>query len=105
VRYQEWDDGGGLNLEVRNDGAADVDDWTLTFELDEPQRLAESWSARWRQDGGRVTVRPEDWNATIRPGGTASFGTNLRRDGKKGRKAKRPGEFALDGVRCDVLAG
>jgi len=98
VNYQvsnEWNNGFGANVTIRNEGDA-VTGWNLTWNFTDGQKVTQGWSGTFSQSGTKVTVTAPDWGRTIPAGGTASFGFN----GSKGATNTAPTDFALNGVPC-----
>ncbi|HEX6344179.1 glycoside hydrolase family 48 protein [Umezawaea sp.] len=98
VNYQisnEWNNGFGANVTIRNEGDA-VTGWNLTWNFADGQKVTQGWNGTFTQSGTKVTVTPPDWARTIPVGGTTSVGFN----GSKGATNTAPTDFALNGVPC-----
>jgi serine/threonine protein kinase len=72
-----WPDGYGAEVTVRNDGDEPVTGWTVRWTLPAGHEIRDLWNGDRSQDGNQVTVKNADWNVTIGPGQTATFGMNL----------------------------
>lgn len=57
---------------VLNATTATFDPWELSFEYD--GTIDRAWNASITVDGGRYRVRPEPWNAMLKPGEVRQFG-------------------------------
>ena len=92
----EWGNGFGAALTVRNEGATAIPDWNLTWTFADGQQITELWNGTYTQSGGAVSVRGAEWQRSINPGGTASFGFNAR----KSSANRAPTNFAVNGTAC-----
>jgi hypothetical protein len=92
----EWNTGFGAKVAVRNEGAAAIPDWNLTWTFADGQRITELWQGSHTQTGNTVTVRGADWNRTIAAGATAEFGFNAT----KSSQNRAPINFAVNGTSC-----
>jgi len=89
---------GGFTAEVRvtNTGSSTINGWTLSYNLPGGQQITNSWNATVSQSGSAVTARNVDWNGTIPPGGTVSFGYQ----GTLSGSYSSPTSFTLNGTSC-----
>ncbi|GED09551.1 glycoside hydrolase family 6 protein [Cellulosimicrobium cellulans] len=85
-------------VELRNTGTAPLDGWELRWTPDGDQRLTDVWGARAGRDGDAVTAHSLSWNATVRPGATATFGFVA-----SGTPGADPQLVTLGGRPCHVL--
>jgi hypothetical protein len=69
----DWGAGYCANVVLANGGTAPVTGWTLTAALNQ-STVSSVWSATYTQSGGVITLTPLDWNASIAPGASVSFG-------------------------------
>jgi hypothetical protein len=92
----EWNNGFGTTVSVRNEGAAPIADWNLTWTYLDGQQITELWNGAHTQSGGAVSVRGANWNSTIGVAGAAEFGFNASKTGQN----RAPADFAINGVRC-----
>ncbi|WP_329125724.1 glycoside hydrolase family 6 protein [Streptomyces sp. NBC_01465] len=99
VGYSVNDWGGGFtaNVSVTNAGTTAIDGWALTYAYSGNQTLTSGWSANWTQSGKNVTVTNLDWNKTLAPGGSTSFGGNFNYSGTN----TAPTAFAVNGTPCN----
>ncbi|SER63789.1 glycoside hydrolase family 48 protein [Lentzea albida] len=98
VTYQvtnEWNNGFGAAVSIRNDGEA-LNGWNLTWTFPDGQRVTQGWSGNFTQNGAVVSVTNPSWAPTLPSGGTAQVGFN----GSKGSTNRPPTDFAVNGVSC-----
>ncbi|MFF2022999.1 cellulose binding domain-containing protein [Streptomyces sp. NPDC058171] len=69
-----WDTGHQGSFTVKNIGTAPVTGWTLTLRLPADTVISSVWDARFSREGAVHTFRSHDYNATLAPGGSTSFG-------------------------------
>ncbi|MEU5879541.1 cellulose binding domain-containing protein [Spirillospora sp. NPDC047279] len=93
-----WSSGFTANVTVTNTGGSPVNGWSLGFTLPPGQAVANAWNAAVSSAGGAVTARNLDYNATIPPGGSQSFGFQGTHSGT----FASPDAFTLNGTRCTV---
>jgi hypothetical protein len=93
---QEWAGGFTANLTITNSGTAAINGWTLTFAFPGDQKVTNAWSATVSQNAQQVTAINAGYNATISPGGTASFGFQ----GTWTTNDTSPTGFAVNGTTC-----
>lgn len=68
-----WQTGLQAALQITNQGAAPLTNWTLSF--DYAPQISSIWDARIiSRSGNRYTIGPASWNPTIPPGATAYIG-------------------------------
>jgi len=91
----EWNNGFGASVAIRNDGDA-LTPWNLTWTFPDGQRVTQGWNGTFTQNGAVVTVTGPDWARTLPAGGTAQVGFN----GSKGATNRPPTDFAVNGVSC-----
>jgi cellulase/cellobiase CelA1 len=87
------------NLTLVNTGPATINGWTLGFAFSAGQRVTPpGWSATWAQAAGsaNVTAANLDWNRTLAPNGSTSFGFNGTFTGSN----PAPVTFTLNGNTC-----
>ncbi len=93
-----WNSGFTANVTVTNTGSSTVNGWSLGFTLPAGQSITSSWNAGLTGSSGAVTARNVDWNRSIPPNGTASFGFQGTYSGTN----TRPSDIRLDGAACTV---
>ncbi|PWI13121.1 endoglucanase [Streptomyces sp. Act143] len=92
-----WSNGFTATVTVKNTGSTAVDGWQLTWSYPGGQRVTSAWNASVTQSGADVTARNVDWNRTVAPGATVSFGVQGSLSGSN----PSPTAFALNGSACD----
>jgi xyloglucan-specific exo-beta-1,4-glucanase len=93
---QEWAGGFTANLTVTNTGTTAINGWTLTFAFPGDQKVTTAWSATVSQNAQQVTATNASYNATISPGGNATFGFQ----GTWTTNDTSPTGFAVNGTTC-----
>lgn len=91
-----WNTGFTATVTVKNTGATAVDGWQLTWAYPGGQRVTSAWNATVTQNGTAVSARNADWNRTIAPGATATFGVQGTHTGSN----PSPTAFTLNGSAC-----
>ncbi|MFL6144594.1 MAG: endo-1,4-beta-xylanase [Labedaea sp.] len=99
-----WGGGGGFtaNVTLVNTGTAAINGWTLAFTFTGGQRVTlPGWSATWAQAAGsaNVTATNLDWNRTLAPNGSTSFGFNGTFTGTSN---PAPTAFTVNGTACTI---
>ena len=92
-----WSGGFTATVSVKNAGPAAVNGWQLTWSYPGGQRVTSAWNATVTQSGADVAALNTDWNRSIAPGSTASFGVQGSLSGSN----PAPTAFALNGSACD----
>ncbi|SDY68138.1 Glucose/arabinose dehydrogenase, beta-propeller fold [Micromonospora pattaloongensis] len=92
----QWGTGFTATVTVTNTGSQPVNGWTVGWTFPGPQRASNWWNAVGSQQGAAVTARNANWNATIAPGGSVSFGFL----GTPGGAQPAPTTFTLNGAAC-----
>ncbi|MBO9555983.1 cellulase family glycosylhydrolase [Cellulomonas sp.] len=91
----QWNDGFGANVVLTNLGD-DVNGWTVGWTFPSGQKVTNLWNGTVTQSGSTVSVKDAGWNASVRKGGTASFGFNGTWSGANAV----PTQFTLNGTAC-----
>jgi len=92
--------GFGANIEIRNNGAAITNGWSLLFAFPSGQRIQNGWPVSFTQAAGsaQVTVASNAaWNQSIPSGGSITVGFNGTLTGAN----DSPTAFTLNGVACN----
>ncbi|NJO13212.1 MAG: hypothetical protein HC872_06825 [Gammaproteobacteria bacterium] len=81
IYSKSWEGGNGYgaNLEIRNNGAAITNGWTLTFAFLNGERIQNGWPVSFAQPAGsaQVTVSSNaSWNQSIPTGTSFTVGFN-----------------------------
>lgn len=98
VAYQanSWNNGFTGNVTVTNTSSSTVNGWTVGFSFPSGQQITNSWNATVTQSGSSVTARNVDYNGTLAPGASASFGFQGTHSGTNGA----PTGWTLNGTAC-----
>ncbi|WP_328946576.1 glycoside hydrolase family 9 protein [Streptomyces sp. NBC_00250] len=91
-----WSTGFTANITVKNTGPTAVDGWQLAWTHPAGQSVTSSWNATVTQSGTAVSARNADWNRTIAPGATVSFGVQ----GTHAGSTPSPTAFTLNASTC-----
>ncbi|MDQ7904952.1 cellulose binding domain-containing protein [Phytohabitans sp. ZYX-F-186] len=95
----QWSGGFVAAVTIRNTSPSTaVDGWTLTFAFPGDQRVTSAWGTRAVQTNAVVTAQNADWNRSVPPGGSVSFGMQ----GAWSVSNAAPTAFALNGTGCVV---
>jgi cellulose binding protein with CBM2 domain len=97
--YQDstgWETGYSGQYTITNPGTASVSGWTLRFQLPAGTSISSLWDGSYTDDGGRVTVTSDSWDATIAPGGSATVGFVTTSSGQAGQ----PSDCTINGASC-----
>ncbi|MES4906997.1 MULTISPECIES: cellulose-binding domain-containing protein [unclassified Streptomyces] len=92
----QWPD--GFQAKVTLTPRKTVQDWRLSWEFENGQRITQMWNGEFVQHGRKVTVTPADYNETARGGEDLEVGFLGSWDA--GNAA--PTDLALNGHRCDT---
>src|SRR5262245_13597905 len=72
-KTQDWGTGFEGKYTITNPGPDTITSWTVEFDLAANMSISQLWDGALTRSGNHYTVR-DTWNATVGPGGTASFG-------------------------------
>ncbi|HEX7745287.1 MAG TPA: cellulose binding domain-containing protein, partial [Micromonosporaceae bacterium] len=86
------------DLNVTNRADKPAENWELTFDFPDDQKVAAGRSAAFEQEGSTVVVRPAAGPVRLEPGASAL----LRLSGTYAGSNSLPVHFELDGAPCDV---
>ena len=92
----QWNTGFHVEVAVTNTGPTPVNGWSLAWTFANGQQVTNAWNATVTQQGAAVTARNANWNATIAPGATTSFGFLASRTALN----TPPSTFTLNGGAC-----
>jgi xyloglucan-specific exo-beta-1,4-glucanase len=92
----QWNTGFTTDLTIHNDSTAAVTGWTLRWTFGGNQAITNSWNATVTQTGAAVTATNLDYNKTIAPAGTTTFGFQADYTGT----SPLPAQFTLNGTAC-----
>ena len=83
-------------VSVSNDTDATVEDWELTWDYTQGEKVLTGIGAKVKQQGVSVTAEGKRWNADLEAGDTATFGLI----GQARSGTGTPTGFALNGMPC-----
>ena len=90
-----WNTGFTADLVVTNTGPR-IEGWVLSYNAGPGVRVVHGWNGIWSQRGQQVSVRNNNWNATLETGRSVNAGLSAAFD----RVNPAPSGFALNGVAC-----
>jgi Cellulose binding domain/Fibronectin type III domain len=70
----DWGTGYQAKYTITNGSSASISSWTVTFDLPAGLSLGSFWDATLTTSGQHVTAKNREYNGTIAPGASASFG-------------------------------
>lgn len=74
VKASEWSGGYTGQITVKNTGTTTLNGWTVVFDLPSGTTVGSYWDALMTQSGSRYTFKNRDYNGTLAPGASATFG-------------------------------
>lgn len=89
-----WDTGYQGQYTISNGGSTAVTGWTVAFDLPASTTVGTFWDALLTKSGGHNTFTNRDYNATVAPGATVTFGFVAS-------GTDRPGGCTINGGSCD----
>lgn len=95
----EWPGGFRTDVTVGNTGSSAVEGWALHWTFPNDQAVTQMWNARSEQSGKAVTARNESYNTVIAPGASVLLGFT----GASHATNTAPGDFTLNGHRCEIV--
>ncbi|TDB73935.1 PHB depolymerase family esterase [Micromonospora sp. KC721] len=98
VTYQAntWNSGFTTTVTVTNTDTSAINGWTLQWTWPGNQQVTGAWNATVTQSGNQVSARNVNWNATIVPNQSTSFGFQATYSGTN----TAPTRFTLNGTTC-----
>src|SRR6266545_4494884 len=70
----DWGSGYQAKYTITNGTSTTISTWTVAFDLPTGLTFGTYWDATVTVSGQHVTAKARDYNATVAPGGSASFG-------------------------------
>jgi hypothetical protein len=70
----DWGSGYQAKYTITNGSSATISSWTVAFDLPAGLTLGSFWDATLTTSGQHVTAKNRDYNGTVAPGASASFG-------------------------------
>jgi endoglucanase len=93
-----WNAGYVASVTVTNAGSAPISGWTLEWVFADGETDVRGWNATVQQQGSSASATNVDWNRTIAPDASASFGFQVVHDGSS---IDPPAAFTLNGDACE----
>ncbi|MFF3440872.1 glycoside hydrolase family 9 protein [Streptosporangium sp. NPDC002721] len=72
------------NVTVTNAGTSAITGWTVTWRFPNGQTISQLWNGTHTQTGADVSVRNVNWNGSLAPNASASFGFTASQSGTNG---------------------
>lgn len=69
-----WGNGYQGQITVTNNSSSQITSWRVEFDLPAGTSISQVWNAQQSVSGSRHSFTNVNWNGTLAPGGTASFG-------------------------------
>ena len=76
----DWDQGFCLSIQVSNEGETKVNDWQLTFEMNQAT-INNIWNGNFKSQASQYQVTPLDWGRVIEPGQSRELGFCANKSG------------------------
>ncbi|MDT0341420.1 glycoside hydrolase family 18 chitinase [Streptomyces litchfieldiae] len=90
----DWGSGFDATWTVRNTGTTTISGWTLEWDFPAGTTVTSHWDAVVTRSGNHYTARNANWNGTLAPGQSVSFGFN-------GAGPGSPTGCLINGQSCD----
>ena len=74
VKTSSWDSGYQGQYTITNGGSAALNGWTVEFDLPSGTTAGTYWDALLTQSGSHYTFKNRDYNGSVAPGASVSFG-------------------------------
>ncbi|QUQ64633.1 endo-1,4-beta-xylanase [Kutzneria sp. CA-103260] len=91
-----WNTGLTESITITNTGSSAISGWSLAFTLAGGQAITSAWNATIAPSTGAVTAKNVNYNGSVAPGASVSFGFQASHTGD----TSTPGDFTLNGTRC-----
>ncbi|MEV4871046.1 glycoside hydrolase family 18 chitinase [Streptomyces syringium] len=98
TKTSEWGSGFQGQWTVKNTGTTTINAWTVEWDFPATTTVGAYWDALVTSSGGHHTAKNREYNGTIAPGASISFGFVASGDGE-------PSGCKLDGGPCDGSSG
>lgn len=98
----QWNSGYNLDVKLTNTGNVAVNQWTVSWQLNPGESLANYWNANCSLSSGKVSCTNVSYNNLLAPsGGFTGFGMQLA---SASGGVTRPASFEVNGVKLSVGA-
>src|SRR6266545_4256320 len=95
----DWGSGYQAKYTITNGTSTTISTWTVAFDLPTGLTFGTYWDATVTVSGQHVTAKARDYNATVAPGGSASFGFLV------GGGSGTPVNCTVNGAACGGVTG
>jgi endoglucanase len=92
-KTQDWGSGYEGRYTIKNTGTSTLNGWTVVFDLPSGSSVGSYWDAVMTRSGNRYTFKNREYNGSVAPGGTTTFGW-------VNTGAGTPTNCTLNGVPC-----
>lgn len=93
TKAQDWGSGYSGQYTVKNTGTSTLNGWTVSFDLPPGTSLGTYWDSLMTSSGSRHTFRNREYNGTLAPGASTTFGFTASGSGS-------PANCTLNGAPC-----
>lgn len=76
----DWQTGFCVGIRVANQGRSVVNNWRLTFDMNQAT-INQSWNGTFSRQGTRHTVTPPSWGQRLQPGQSVDLGFCANKQG------------------------
>ncbi|MFF9621378.1 glycosyl hydrolase family 18 protein [Streptomyces griseosporeus] len=94
TKTSDWGTGFGGQWTIKNTGTSSLSSWTVEWDFPSGTKVTSAWDATVTNSGDHWTAKNVNWNGTIAPGASVSFGFN-------GSGPGSPTGCKLNGGSCD----
>lgn len=95
----QWADGFNVEVTVTNHSTTNLDNWTIEWDFEGNQKIATVWNGKHEQKGQSVTIKNAEYNGTIAPNQSITFGFKSSYSGVN----TIPSSISLNGESCTIL--
>ncbi|MEN8905980.1 MAG: cellulose binding domain-containing protein [Clostridiales bacterium] len=89
----DWGGGAVVNVTVQNTSSTPLSDWTVVWTFPGNQKISSMWNGEYTQNGSNVSVKGLEWNSTIQPNNSTSFGFQVTYSGSN----SKPSDISVNG--------
>ncbi|MEU1378249.1 glycoside hydrolase family 18 chitinase [Streptomyces triculaminicus] len=94
AKTSDWGTGFQAQWTVKNTGTTALDGWTVEWDFPSGTTVSSYWDALVSGSGGHVTAKNREYNGTVAPGASVTFGFVGSGDGE-------PSGCRINGASCD----
>jgi chitinase len=98
AKTSDWGSGYQAQFTINNNGSSAINGWTVAFDMPSGSSVGTYWDALLTQSGSHYTFKNRDYNASIAPGASVTFGFVASGSGT-------PTSCTLNGAACDGGSG